>query len=79
VFGEIFKQGKIRKLYIPPQGVSYLTYGDLIAMVRQMIEDKYTSPSQKPMLQLMIQRIDEFMRDKKLDRDDVLDETFKEV
>jgi len=79
VFGEIFKQGKIRKLYIPPQGVSYLTYGDLIAMVRQMIEDKYTSPSQKPILQLMIQRIDEFMRDKKLDRDDVLDETFKEV
>jgi hypothetical protein len=79
VFGEIFKQGKIRKLYIPPQGVSYLTYGDLIAMVRQMIEDKYTSSSQKPILQLMIQRIDEFMRDKKLDRDDVLDETFKEV
>jgi Predicted ATPase len=79
VFGEIFKQGKIRKLYIPPQGVSYLTYGDLIAMVRQMIEDKYTSPSQKPILQLMIQRIDEFMRDKKLDRDDVLDEFFKEV
>ncbi|MGC9105507.1 MAG: ATP-binding protein [Thermoprotei archaeon] len=78
-FSEVFKQGKIRKLYVPPQGISYLTYGDVISMARQMIEDKYTSSSQKPLLQLMIQRIDSFMRDRKLDKDDVVDDSFKEV
>ena len=78
-FVRLYREGKLRKLYVPPQGVSYLTYGDLISMVRQMIEDKYTATSQKPLLQLMIKRLDDFMRDKKLDRDDLVDDGIKEV
>ncbi|MCY0860013.1 MAG: ATP-binding protein [Sulfolobaceae archaeon] len=75
-FAEIlFNQKKIVQLYVPPQGMTYLTYGYLLEMIREQIEDKYVSVSQKPLYMMLLQSIDKLMKEKKLTNDDIVDET----
>lgn len=75
----LFNQNKITHLYVPPQGITYLTYGYLIDMVREQIEDKYISVSQKPLYMLLLQSIDKLMKEKKLSNDDIVDETINPI
>lgn len=72
---EIYNQDKMRQLYVPPEGASYLTYGEIIEMVRSQVNDKYTSFAQKPLFGLLLKRIDEIMRENKLTKEDIADTT----
>lgn len=73
-FEELYSQDKLRKLYIPPQGSLYLVYGQLIDMVRSQAEDKYVATAQKPFFMMLLQELDKLMREKKLTKDDIVDE-----
>lgn len=73
-FETLYSQGKLRRLYIPPQGISFLTYGVLIDMVRSQIEDKYVATSQKPFFMMLLHELDRLMRENKLSKDDIVDE-----
>jgi len=72
--GKIFRQGKMKQLYVPPQGTLYMTYGDLVDMVRTQAEDKYTAVSLKPVFYSMLTSLDKFMRENKLSREDLVDD-----
>ncbi|BCU70772.1 ATP-binding protein [Stygiolobus caldivivus] len=73
-FEKLFSQGKLRRLYIPPQGVTFLTYGMLIEMVRSQAEDKYVATAQKPFFLMLLHELDRLMRENKLSKDDIVDE-----
>ncbi|TRM79263.1 ATPase [Sulfolobus sp. B5] len=78
--GEIlYQKEKIRQLYIPPQGFSFLTYGDIIDFIKKQIEDKYTAISQKPLLYTFLSKLDNFMRDRKLNADDIVDDSLNQL
>jgi len=74
-FIKLYTEQKLRRLYIPPQGISYLSYGTLIEMIRSQIEDKYVSTSQKPLFMALLQSLDNLMRERKLTKDDIVDDT----
>jgi DNA helicase HerA-like ATPase len=78
-FEKLYVDKKLRRLYVPPQGITYLTYGLLIDMVRSQIEDKYVATSQKPFFMTLLQELDKLMREKKLGKDDIVDETIYDV
>jgi len=73
-FEKLYLQNKLRKLYIPPQGSLYLYYGQLIDMIRNQIDDKYVSTAQKPFFMMLLQEIDKLMREKKITKDDIVDD-----
>ena len=73
-FEKLYSQNKLRKLYVPPQGSPYLVYGQLIDMIRSQIEDKYIATAQKPFFMMLLQEIDKLMREKKIMKDDIVDE-----
>lgn len=72
---EVYSQDKMRQLYVPPEEASYFTYGEIIDMVRSQLNDKYTSFAQKPLFGLLLKRIDEIMRENKLTKEDIADNT----
>lgn len=72
---EIYAQDKMKQLYVPPEGATYLTYGEIMEMVRSQINDKYTSFAQKPLFGLLLKRMDEIMRQNKLTKEDIADTT----
>lgn len=78
-FEELFSQGKLRKLYIPPLGLLYLSYGQLIDMVRSQSEDKYVATAQKPFFIMLLQALDRLMREKKITKDDIVDDNVLDV
>ncbi|BAB65138.1 ATP-binding protein [Sulfurisphaera tokodaii] len=78
-FEALYTQNKLRKLYIPPQGITYLTYGYLIEMVRSQVEDKYVATAQKPFFLMLLQQIDKLMREKKMTKDDIVDDSINEI
>jgi Predicted ATPase len=73
-FETLYNQGKLRRLYMSPQGISFLTYGMLIDMVRSQTEDKYVATAQKPFFMMLLHELDRLMRENKLSKDDVVDE-----
>ncbi|ARM76086.1 ATP-binding protein [Acidianus manzaensis] len=75
ISSEIYNQGKMKQLYVPPEGSTYLTYGEIIDMVRAQINDKYTAFAQKPLFGLLLKKIDEIMRENKLSKEDIADNT----
>ncbi|AWR97438.1 DUF87 domain-containing protein [Acidianus sulfidivorans JP7] len=79
ISAEIYNQGKMRQLYVPPEGSTYLTYGEIIDMVRAQINDKYTAFAQKPLFGLLLKRIDEVMRENKLSKEDIADTTLNPI
>ncbi|EWG08249.1 MAG: hypothetical protein ASUL_01310 [Candidatus Aramenus sulfurataquae] len=70
---------KMRHLYVPPEEFQYLTYGDLLAMVSAQISDKYTSFAQKPLFGLLLKKLDSFMREKKLSKEDIVDDSISQI
>ncbi|QKQ99760.1 ATP-binding protein [Metallosphaera tengchongensis] len=72
-FEELLREGKVQTLYVPPQGVINMTYGDLLKLVKDQIEDKYTAFSQKPLFSLMLKKLDAFMRENKVSKEALLD------
>ncbi len=70
---------KMRQLYVPPQEFQYLSLGDLMEMVRSQINDKYTAYAQKPLFGLLLRKIDMFMRERKLNKDDIVDDSIIEI
>jgi hypothetical protein len=76
---ELFESNKMRQLYVPPEGSTYLTYGEIIDMVRAQINDKYTAFAQKPLFGLFLKKIDETMRQNKLTKEDIADTTLSPV
>ncbi|MEM3306283.1 MAG: ATP-binding protein [Saccharolobus sp.] len=75
----LYQKERIKQLYVPPQGLSYLTYGDLIDLLKKQIEDKYTSVAQKPLLYTFLSKLDYFMRERKLTTDDIVDESINSL
>jgi len=71
----IFRGQKARYLYMPPEGSVELTYGDLVELVKSQIDDKYTAFAQKPLFSLLLKRLDQFMRENKISKESVLDDT----
>lgn len=78
-FEKLYTQDKLRKLYIPPQGIMYLTYGHLVEMVRSQVEDKYVATAQKPFFLMMLQQLDKLMREKKITKDDMVDDSINQI
>ncbi len=72
--GKSFSQGKIKQLYVPPQGHMQMNYGDLLELVRSQAEDKYTAISLKPLFYTMLTSLDKFMRENKVTREDLVDD-----
>ncbi|WP_338604806.1 ATP-binding protein [Sulfolobus tengchongensis] len=75
----LYQNGKMKQLYIPPEGLTYLSYADLIDLVKKQIEDKYTAISQKPLLYTFLSKLDNFMRERKLTPDDIVDDTINQL
>ncbi|BCS91869.1 ATP-binding protein [Metallosphaera javensis (ex Sakai et al. 2022)] len=76
---ELFASGKIRNLYIPPQGSMGLTFETLLELVRAQIDDKYTAFAQKPLFSLMLRKLDTFMRENKIPKDAPLDDSILSI
>ncbi|BBG24363.1 ATP-binding protein [Sulfuracidifex tepidarius] len=72
--GKSFNEGKVKQLYVPPQGHIQMAYGDLVEQVRAQAEDKYTAVSLKPIFYSMLAYLDKFMRENKLTREDLVDD-----
>ncbi|MDT7861918.1 MAG: ATP-binding protein [Saccharolobus sp.] len=75
----LYQKERMKQLYVPPQGLTFLTYGDIIDLIRKQIEDKYTAISQKPLLYTFLSKLDNFMRDRKLTSDDIVDESINQL
>jgi len=75
----LHQNGKMKQLYVPPEGFTYLTYADLIDLVKKQIEDKYTAISQKPLLYTFLSKLDNFMRERKLTVDDIIDDSINNL
>ncbi|BFH73173.1 ATP-binding protein [Sulfurisphaera javensis] len=78
-FEKLYTQDKLRKLYIPPQGTLYLTYGQLIDMIRNQVDDKYVATAQKPFFLMLLQQLDKLMRERKLTKDDIVDDNINDL
>ncbi len=70
---------KMKQLYVPPEGFQYMTYKDLLAMVSAQISDKYTSFAQKPLFGLLLKKLDSFMRERKLSKEDIVDDSVSQI
>lgn len=71
--------GRIREVYIPPQSTGPILYQDLIDMLTEQINDKYTSRAQVPILHTMLREIDEMLRTRKVNKGDMVSEEILEV
>ncbi|AWR99580.1 ATP-binding protein [Metallosphaera hakonensis] len=71
----LFMEGKIRTLYVPPQGSMSLTYDSFLKLIKDQIDDKYTAFAQKPLFSLMLRKLDEMMRVNKIPKDAPLDDS----
>ncbi|BCU68567.1 ATPase [Sulfolobales archaeon HS-7] len=78
-FRILYTKEKIKHIYIKPEGIGYLTYGELIRLVNEQLEDKYTAIAQKPLFKLMLSKLDRYMRDRNLSKEDLIDSELRSL